>query len=148
MNNNVTIRVQELMQFYGCDQKTLAENIGLDRTTINRYMKDKQVWSDKTLNKIASAFKSNYRWLKTGEGSMFEEPQGAGTAYLGGKGMGNLIDDARAKTIMQQLGGHHNSQTAESAKEDRQAEIELLKKMVADKDKEIEFLRQMLAKTK
>ena len=79
---------------------------------------------------------------------MFEEPQGAGTAYLGGKGMGNLIDDARAKTIMQQLGGHHNSQTAESAKEDRQAEIDLLKKMVADKDKEIEFLRQMLAKTK
>ena len=148
IDNDVTSRVQVLMRNNGYDQVTLAESVGINRATINRYINGKMEWSDKTLRRIAHAFGASYRWLSTGVGEMFEEPQGGGSAYLDDKGLDKLIDDARAKTIMQQLGGHHNSQTAESARGDRQAEIELLKKMVADKDKEIEFLRQMLAKTK
>lgn len=143
-----TARVLQLVSTSGLSQAKFAQKCEIAPSNFNRVVKSENDFSSQYLRRIAHAFGASYRWLSTGEGSMFEEPQGAGTACLSGKGMGNLIDDARAKTIMQQLGGHHNSQTAESAKEDRQAEIELLKKMVADKDKEIEFLRQMLAKTK
>lgn len=104
--------------------------------------------SQKTIQRISEAYNVSYRWLKDGVGEMFEEPQTGNGAYLDDKGLDRLIDDARAKTIMQQLGGHHNSQSAETPKADRQAEIDLLKKMVEDKDKEIEFLRQMLSKIK
>lgn len=148
MSDTTHDRVIALIAHSGLSQADFARHCDLSVTNFNRFCNKKIDWTERILSKIAHSCHVSYRWLSTGEGSMFEEPQGAGTAYLGGKGMGNLIDDARAKTIMQQLGGHHNSQTAESAKEDRQAEIDLLKKMVADKDKEIEFLRQMLAKTK
>lgn len=148
MNNTTHDRVIALIADSGLSQADFARHCDLSVTNFNRFCNKKIDWTERVLSKIAHSCHVSYRWLKDGVGEMFEEPQGGGADYLDDKGLDKLIDDARAKTIMQQLGGHHNSQTAESAKGDRQAEIDLLKKMVEDKDKEIEFLRQMLSKMK
>lgn len=137
-NVRMTMRVKELMQHYGYDQKTLAEVCGVDSATISRCIKGKLNWSDRTLRAIAQNLHTTFTWLKKGYGQMVDENQ---SAILQAP-----IDDNQAKMIMQQLGGHHNNQSAQTDNATRDGEIELLKKMVADKDKEIEFLREMLAK--
>lgn len=142
MNNKTHDRVIAILASSGMSQAKFAKHCGLSITNFNRYVNQKQPWTDRVLLKIADSLHVSYRWLKDGVGEMYEQPTGGNKI----EGVSELIDDARAKTIMQQLGGHHNSQTAETARADRQAEIDLLKKMVEDKDKEIEFLRQMLAK--
>ncbi len=137
-NVRMTMRVKELMQHYGYDQKTLAEVCGVDSATISRCIKGKLNWSDRTMRAIAQNLHTTFTWLKKGYGQMVDENQSAI--------LQEPIDDNQAKMIMQQLGGHHNNQSAQADNTTRDGEIELLKKMVADKDKEIEFLREMLAK--
>ncbi len=97
-NNNVTTRVQMLMRDNGYDQVALAELANINRATINRYINGKMEWSDKTLRKIASALHSNYHWLKTGDGEMFEEAPTK--KFYVEKG---LLDDKTARAIVQQM---------------------------------------------
>lgn len=148
MTESSTARVLQLVSTSGLSQAKFAQMCDIAPSNFNRVIKSDNDFSLQYLRRIAHAFGASYRWLKDGVGEMFEEPQTGKIAYLDDKGLDRLIDDARAKTIMQQLGGHHNSQSAETPKSDRQAEIDLLKKMVEDKDKEIEFLRDMLSKIK
>lgn len=54
----------------------------------------------------------------------------------------NAMFDGHGGNVIQGDGNHHNTQQSG----DRDKEIELLKKIIADKDEEIKFLREMLRK--
>lgn len=90
----------------------------------------------KILNRISKAFPDlNVDWLVNGIGDMFCPP-------VGGTSEEDIDKGLYGTNIIQGDGNHHNSQSFV----DKEKEVELLKKIIADKDEEIKFLRELLRK--
>lgn len=64
-------RIQLMLDTLNISRYELAKRSGLAASNLNKMMTGDQTVTDKTLNKIASAFPQvNIDWLKTGEGEM------------------------------------------------------------------------------
>jgi len=83
MNDNITERINEIMQFFKMKKSDFSKGIGLDNySTIARIAAGEYKPSYEVLNKIINSFPEiNSDWLLTGKGEMLnnqsivEEPQ-------------------------------------------------------------------------
>nr|DAT16418.1 MAG TPA: helix-turn-helix domain protein [Caudoviricetes sp.] len=126
--NNLEIakRVELLRKRSGISVNKMATMAGIDTGNLSRSINGKASFSDRVIYKIANALHVSVDWLEKGIEPMFS-PTVASTADVGagiaGSNVSQSIGDAAALV----------------------RELELLRKMVADKDEEIKFLRMQLS---
>lgn len=126
--NNLEIakRVELLRKRSGISVNKMATMAGIDTGNLSRSINGKASFSDRVIYKIAHALNVSVDWLEKGIEPMFS-PTVASTADVGagiaGSNVSQSIGDAAALV----------------------RELELLRKMVADKDEEIKFLRMQLS---
>ena len=150
MNKEINARIEMIMSRYGLDQLSFANACGLNKFTVNRYMNSK-TWSDKSLRKVTKAFNLNFAWLRDGIGEMFDEAKREGeihaenlAAYMASLG----------HTTVNTINGENNSGTQtinlpDKLREEAAAlrtEVEMLRKIIEDKDKTIALLEGLLKK--
>lgn len=127
-HNNLEIakRVELLRKRSGISVNKMATMAGIDTGNLSRSINGKASFSDRVIYKIANALHVSVDWLEKGIEPMFS-PTVASTADVGagiaGSNVSQSIGDAAALV----------------------RELELLRKMVADKDEEIKFLRMQLS---
>ncbi|WP_405355246.1 helix-turn-helix domain-containing protein [Ruminococcus sp.] len=71
--NELTNRVIEVRKSEGLNQRQFAEKLDLSTNFINQCENGKREFSERTIKDIASTFKINLEWLRTGEGEMYDE---------------------------------------------------------------------------
>lgn len=126
--NNLEIakRVELLRKRSGISVNKMATMAGIDTGNLSRSINGKASFSDRVIYKIANALHVSVDWLEKGIEPMFS-PTVSSTADVGagiaGSNVSQSIGDAAALV----------------------RELELLRKMVADKDEEIKFLRMQLS---
>lgn len=137
-NKDIIDRIMYYIDNYALTKPApFAIKAGVDPSGFNKMLKGQQTITVNTLKRIADAYNINLVWLRTGEGPMLRSAE---------ERLLDMVDEERAKSIMQQFGGHHNQQTMQQAGkgETENEQLDLLKKIIEDKDKEIAFLRRML----
>lgn len=67
-------RIEELIKMLGINRNRFAAGAGLQTSNLARMLKGELTITDKTLQKISSAYNVNMEWLKTGKGEVFYEP--------------------------------------------------------------------------
>lgn len=107
---------------------------GIDTGNLSRSINGKASFSDRVIYKIASALHVSVDWLEKGIEPMFS-PTVASPSDVGAGIIGSNIDASNSKGFTQTI-----SSTDALARE-----LELLRKMVSDKDEEIKFLRAQLS---
>ncbi|TGK36252.1 helix-turn-helix domain-containing protein [Leptospira andrefontaineae] len=70
--NNTGQRLEEALEILGVSREALRDKIGVELSTISRYINGKREIPEPTLRLIASIYKISYTWLKDGLGEMFE----------------------------------------------------------------------------
>lgn len=125
-NTEIAKRVELLRKRSGMSINKMATMAGIDTGNLSRSINGKASFSDRVIYKIANALHVSVDWLEKGIEPMFS-PTVASTADVGA--------------------GITGSNVSQSISSDAALvrELELLKKMVADKDEEIKFLRAQLS---
>ena len=125
-NEEVINRITEIRKKNGLSINKLADKCGVNSANLSRSLAGKASLSDRVIYKIAHALNVSVDWLEKGIEPMFS-PTVASTADVGA--------------------GITGSNVSQSISSDAALvrELELLKKMVADKDEEIKFLRAQLS---
>lgn len=134
--NNLEIakRVELLRKRSGISVNKMATMAGIDTGNLSRSINGKASFSDRVIYKIANALHVSVDWLEKGVEPMFS-PTVASPSEVGAGITGSNIDASNSKGFTQAIGS-----TDALARE-----LELLRKMVADKDEEIKFLRAQLS---
>ena len=134
--NNLEIakRVELLRKRSGMSINKMATMAGIDTGNLSRSINGKASFSDRVIYKIASALHVSVDWLEKGIEPMFS-PTVASPSDVGAGIIGSNIDASNSKGFTQTI-----SSTDALARE-----LELLRKMVSDKDEEIKFLRAQLS---
>lgn len=73
MNNEVGLRIGELIKSLGMKKVRFAERVGVDQSYITKLTKGTGQPSDLLITAICREFSVNETWLRTGEGEMFSE---------------------------------------------------------------------------
>lgn len=73
MNNNVGMRVGEVIKALGMKKVRFAEKIGVDQSYMTKLSKGTGQPSDLLITSICREFNVNEKWLRTGEGEMFNQ---------------------------------------------------------------------------
>nr|DAR14339.1 MAG TPA: helix-turn-helix domain protein [Caudoviricetes sp.] len=125
-NEEVIKRITEIRKKNGLSINKLADKCGVNSANLSRSLAGKASLTDRVIYKIANALHVSVDWLENGIEPMFS-PTVASTADVGA--------------------GITGSNVSQSISSDAALvrELELLKKMVADKDEEIKFLRTQLS---
>lgn len=71
---NVRSRVKELREYLNLSQESFGSSIGLSKSGISNIESGLRNVTEKHILLIKGAFNVNEEWLRTGEGSMFVEP--------------------------------------------------------------------------
>lgn len=133
-NTEIAKRVELLRKRSGMSINKMATMAGIDTGNLSRSINGKASFSDRVIYKIASALHVSVDWLEKGIEPMFS-PTVAGPSDVGAGIIGSNIDASNSKGFTQTI-----SSTDALARE-----LELLRKMVSDKDEEIKFLRAQLS---
>lgn len=133
-NTEIAKRVELLRKRSGMSINKMATMAGIDTGNISRSINGKASFSDRVIYKIASALHVSVDWLEKGIEPMFS-PTVASPSEVGAGIIGSNIDASNSKGFTQTI-----SPTDALARE-----LELLRKMVSDKDEEIKFLRAQLS---
>ena len=133
-NTEIAKRVELLRKRSGMSINKMATMAGIDTGNLSRSINGKASFSDRVIYKIASALHVSVDWLEKGIEPMFS-PTVASPSEVGSGIIGSTIDASNSKGFTQTIGS-----TDALARE-----LELLRKMVADKDEEIKFLRAQLS---
>lgn len=133
-NTEIAKRVELLRKRSGMSINKMATMAGIDTGNLSRSINGKASFSDRVIYKIASALHVSVDWLKKGIEPMFS-PTVASPSEVGAGIIGSNIDASNSKGFT-----HTISSTDALARE-----LELLRKMVSDKDEEIKFLRAQLS---
>lgn len=133
-NTEIAKRVELLRKRSGMSINKMATMAGIDTGNLSRSINGKASFSDRVIYKIASALHVSVDWLEKGIEPMFS-PTVASPSYVGAGIIGSNIDASNSKGFTQTI-----SSTDALARE-----LELLRKMVSDKDEEIKFLRAQLS---
>lgn len=125
-NEEVIKRITEIRKKNGLSINKLADKCGVNSANLSRSLAGKASLTDRVIYKIANALHVSVDWLENGIEPMFS-PTVASTADVGA--------------------GITGSNVSQSISSDAALvrELELLKKIVADKDEEIKFLRAQLS---
>lgn len=133
-NTEIAKRVELLRKRSGMSINKMATLAGIDTGNLSRSINGKASFSDRVIYKIASALHVSVDWLEKGIEPMFS-PTVASPSEVGAGIIGSNIDASNRKGFTQTIGS-----TDALARE-----LELLRKMVSDKDEEIKFLRAQLS---
>lgn len=133
-NTEIAKRVELLRKRSGMSINKMATMAGIDTGNLSRSINGKASFSDRVIYKIASALHVSVDWLEKGIEPMFS-PTVASPSEVGAGIISSNIDASNSKGFTQTIGS-----TDALARE-----LELLRKMVADKDEEIKFLRAQLS---
>lgn len=133
-NTEIAKRVELLRKRSGMSINKMATMAGIDTGNLSRSINGKASFSDRVIYKIASALHVSVDWLEKGIEPMFS-PTVASPSDVGAGIIGSNIDASNGKGFTQTI-----SSTDALARE-----LELLRKMVSDKDEEIKFLRAQLS---
>lgn len=133
-NTEIAKRVELLRKRSGMSINKMATMAGIDTGNLSRSINGKASFSDRVIYKIASALHVSVDWLEKGIEPMFS-PTVASPSDVGAGIIGSNIDASNSKGFTQTI-----SSTGALARE-----LELLRKMVSDKDEEIKFLRAQLS---
>lgn len=133
-NTEIAKRVELLRKRSGMSINKMATMAGIDTGNLSRSINGKASFSDRVIYKIASALHVSVDWLEKGIEPMFS-PTVASPSEVGAGIIGSNIDASNSKGFTQTI-----SPTDALARE-----LELLRKMVSDKDEEIKFLRAQLS---
>lgn len=133
-NTEIAKRVELLRKRSGMSINKMATMAGVDTGNLSRSINGKASFSDRVIYKIASALHVSVDWLEKGIEPMFS-PTVASPSEVGAGIIGSNIDASNSKGFTQTI-----SPTDALARE-----LELLRKMVSDKDEEIKFLRAQLS---
>lgn len=133
-NTEIAKRVELLRKRSGMSINKMATMAGIDTGNLSRSINGKASFSDRVIYKIASALNVSVDWLEKGIEPMFS-PTVASPSEVGAGIIGSNIDASNSKGFTQTI-----SSTDALARE-----LELLRKMVSDKDEEIKFLRAQLS---
>ncbi|RGK33615.1 XRE family transcriptional regulator [Prevotella sp. TF12-30] len=133
-NTEIAKRVELLRKRSGMSINKMATMAGIDTGNLSRSINGKASFSDRVIYKIASALHVSVDWLEKGIEPMFS-PTVASPSEVGAGIIGSNIDASNSKGFTQTI-----SSTDALARE-----LELLRKMVSDKDEEIKFLRAQLS---
>lgn len=133
-NTEIAKRVELLRKRNGMSINKMATMAGIDTGNLSRSINGKASFSDRVIYKIASALHVSVDWLEKGIEPMFS-PTVASPSEVGAGIIGSNIDASNSKGFTQTI-----SPTDALARE-----LELLRKMVSDKDEEIKFLRAQLS---
>lgn len=125
-NEEVIKRITEIRKKNGLSINKLADKCGVNSANLSRSLAGKASLTDRVIYKIANALHVSVDWLENGIEPMFS-PTVASTADVGAGITGSNV---------------YQSISSDAA---LVRELELLKKMVADKDEEIKFLRAQLS---
>lgn len=128
-NEEVINRITEIRKKNGLSINKLADKCGVNSANLSRSLAGKASLSDRVIYKIAHALNVSVDWLEKGIEPMFS-PTVASVAEVGAG-----ITGSNSSNVSQSIAGD-----AALARE-----LELLRKMVADKDEEIKFLRTQLS---
>jgi transcriptional regulator with XRE-family HTH domain len=133
-NEEVINRITEIRKKNGLSINKLADKCGVNSANLSRSLAGKASLSDRVIYKIAHALNVSVDWLEKGIEPMFS-PTVASPSEVGAGIIGSNIDASNSKGFTQTI-----SPTDALARE-----LELLRKMVSDKDEEIKFLRAQLS---
>lgn len=133
-NEEVIKRITEIRKKNGLSINKLADKCGVNSANLSRSLAGKASLTDRVIYKIANALHVSVDWLEKGIEPMFS-PTVASPSEVGAGIIGSNIDTSNSKGFTQTIGS-----TDALARE-----LELLRKMVADKDEEIKFLRAQLS---
>lgn len=133
-NEEVIKRITEIRKKNGLSINKLADKCGVNSANLSRSLAGKASLTDRVIYKIASALHVSVDWLEKGIEPMFS-PTVASPSEVGAGIIGSNIDASNSKGFTQTI-----SPTDALARE-----LELLRKMVSDKDEEIKFLRAQLS---
>lgn len=133
-NTEIAKRVELLRKRSGMSINKMATMAGIDTGNLSRSINGKASFSDRVIYKIASALHVSVDWLEKGIEPMFS-PTVASPSEVGAGIIGSNIDASNSKGFTQTIG----------STDALVRELELLRKMVADKDEEIKFLRAQLS---
>lgn len=133
-NTEIAKRVELLRKRSGMSINKMATMAGIDTGNLSRSINGKASFSDRVIYKIASALHVSVDWLEKGIEPMFS-PTVASPSEVGAGIIGSNIDASNSKGFAQTIG----------STDALVRELELLRKMVADKDEEIKFLRTQLS---
>lgn len=133
-DTEIAKRVELLRKRSGMSINKMATMAGIDTGNLSRSINGKASFSDRVIYKIASALHVSVDWLEKGIEPMFS-PTVASPSEVGAGIIGSNIDASNSKGFTQTI-----SSTDALARE-----LELLRKMIADKDEEIKFLRAQLS---
>lgn len=133
-NTEIAKRVELLRKRSGMSINKMATMAGIDTGNLSRSINGKASFSDRVIYKIASALHVSVDWLEKGIEPMFS-PTVASPSEVGAGIIGSNIDASNSKGFTQTI-----SSTDALARE-----LDLLRKMVSDKDEEIKFLRAQLS---
>jgi transcriptional regulator with XRE-family HTH domain len=64
-------RIKEIRKELGLNQVAFAQKIGLTKTALSMIEVGQNTFTDKNIKLICITFNVNERWLRTGEGTMF-----------------------------------------------------------------------------
>lgn len=64
-------RIEELRKALGISQEKFGERLGVTRTAVCAWEKDRRRITEQTLKSICREYKVNYIWLTEGKGEMF-----------------------------------------------------------------------------
>lgn len=126
-NEEIAQRIEQLRKQRNLSVNKLATMSGVDTGNLSRSIKGKASFSERVIYKIAYALNVSLDWLEKGVEPMFS-PSVASSQDIGSGITGSNVNGSYSPNVSQSL----NSDAA------LQAENEMLKKMVADKDKLIE----------
>lgn len=133
-NTEIAKRVELLRKRSGMSINKMATMAGIDTGNLSRSINGKASFSDRVIYKIASALHVSVDWLEKGIEPMFS-PTVASPSEVGAGIIGSNIDASNSKGFAQTIG----------STDALVRELELLRKMVVDKDEEIKFLRTQLS---
>lgn len=75
--NSINDRVKELRTQLGMTQEQFAKKLGYTQQTICQWEHGARYIRDAAVSSICANFNVDERWLRTGEGETFREPEGA-----------------------------------------------------------------------
>lgn len=133
-NEEVINRITEIRKKNGLSINKLADKCGVNSANLSRSLAGKASLSDRVIYKIAHALNVSVDWLEKGIEPMFS-PTVASVAEVGAGITGSNVNGSNSSNVSQSIAGD-----AALVRE-----LELLRKMVADKDEEIKFLRMQLS---
>lgn len=70
-NEEIILRIRELIKMFGVTQNDFADKISTDRSNFSKHLNGKLPISDSLINKIVVGLGVSKNWLKSGEGDIF-----------------------------------------------------------------------------